>query len=220
MEAKRCSHCGESLPLADFARDSSKSSGLRSHCRKCVSMLRHAEQGQVKRAQQLSAAELNDLAYTTRNWAMQRRAALDVATGAHGYFTFDEWCESFNLPPKVWKQVKQRMFWLGLALSYDEFGGYYIGKAGDQMKPVLARLKRVATEAATIGANLTAQQQSKDWPLIGQRLSLAIAGTPLLDSRGICKALTSLGVSLPANFERMLTESALQPTLGDLAQTS
>jgi len=40
MERKRCPKCGETKRIADFYKDSSKSSGLQSYCKKCVRIAR------------------------------------------------------------------------------------------------------------------------------------------------------------------------------------
>ena len=214
MESKRCCRCKQERPLADFAKNkTNKKDGLQTMCRECMKAYWAArprtetEPRQSRKKGQLSAAQLNDLAYTTKNWALQRRACIDPITNSHGIFSVDEWCQSFNLGPAEWKQVKHRMLLLGLALSFEEFGGYYIGKPGDQALVLESRIKRICTEAQTTAASMGALQKCSDWPIVAPRLAEGIANTRLLNAGGLGRALTALGANIPTNFEQKFLEA-------------
>jgi hypothetical protein len=46
---KRCYHCGQRLPLADFCRDSGSADGRNNKCRVCVALLRNGEEDNARR---------------------------------------------------------------------------------------------------------------------------------------------------------------------------
>jgi len=215
---KHCSKCKSDLPHRDFAVSKTSADGLQGYCRECFRQYRQerqasfiAEGGEAKerrRGKQLTAAELTELAYATRNLAMRRGAVEDQATGLHGYFTVDEWCQAFNMGPRHWKQVKRWMMMLGIPLAMDELHGHYIGEPGAQASLVISLAKRIHALTQTNTAILEAQQQDKSWPITRQNISAGLASSKLLDIRVLTKMARAAGIDVDAQFERALIAGA------------
>jgi hypothetical protein len=162
----------------------------------------------------LDGRKLKELAMATRNWAKQIRADVHNVTGAHGYFTRDEWMAEFHQSDRVWGKVKSRMYEQGYPLSKDssivaarngsDDCGYYLGTNETWGQSVASDLQGAVTRLATLSENMRAIHASgkadEILPIIKGRLAsgrqeIAVDTIPMLlksagfDSDGVLERL-------------------------------
>lgn len=154
------------------------------------------------KSKKLEPQQITDLAFTTRNWAMQIGAAIDPKTGRHGYFTVSEWVDRFGdthqASKQLWGQVKRRLLELGEPLARDEHGHYW-GNQGDQAKEIEQLAKSVIGLTRTTGVRLEALGHSSRWEQIKPALEqiLLAFGTDL--NRPLVGEIAArLGLALPS----------------------
>lgn len=71
VEMKRCSHCGELLPLNNFSKSNTSSTGYRSWCKECINSSRNVELNKIK-CKQYYEARGRELARNSKELNIQR----------------------------------------------------------------------------------------------------------------------------------------------------
>lgn len=223
MEAdkKLCGRCKQLKDVTAFSKDKNRKDGRQTWCKECTSAycrnrkteLRTFDDGGSeprkamgrRKSQIPSLQELKELAIATRNMARRLGAYVDEASGHHGYFTVDEWCQILQLPRSIWPHVQRMIFKLGEPLAVDDFGGYFWGKQGNQAKVPAALVKRAMTMLETAYMQIEAMQESPQWMNVQPNLREQMEkGRRIIGPREMVNVLRGAGLPVTPGFEQLL----------------
>lgn len=166
------------------------------------------------KSKKIEPQQITDLAFATRNWALQIGAAIDSKTGRHGYFTINEWIERFRDTHEankgVWKQVKRRLLELGEPLARDQHGHYW-GEQGDQAKDIDQLIKSMVALGNTTKVRLEAMGHSSRWEEIKPGCQEVLSAFSVELNRPLLGELVArLGLALPAPKAEQMPVSIAQ----------
>ena len=163
----------------------------------------------MKNSKEELDAMLTDYAYSTKRHledvgAIRRADNLEPDT-----VSVDDICEAIGIPDSLWSSVKERMLELGMPIALQYFGGYYIGKPGEQatiIKHSQAQILGVAKScqnAILLQAKAGTIEEANKW-------AREHWGRPLDE---LPKMLKALGVPLPHPLHNLLESGIKQEEL-------
>lgn len=108
--------------------------------------------------------KLVELARETEKWARDLHCYRDADSGQiEGVFTIEKtrskrikpsWCEHFGESVETWRQVKDKMLYLGIPICRLPLDGHYLGFKGEQGRELGNKSNDVLTRAETIKRHL------------------------------------------------------------------